>query len=76
MQTTGHTHDTFTSVRPSRSCSQARDANAELAAITESDWASWGLAMVAYAVLSLSLHAAHPKTMTLPLRTTDAHKQA
>jgi hypothetical protein len=76
MQATGHTHDTFTSVRPSRSCSQAREATAELAAITESDWASWGLAMVAYAVLSLSLHAAHPKTMTLPLRTTDAHKQA
>ena len=76
METTGHTHDTFTSVRPSRSCSQARKANADFAAITESDCASWGLAMVGYADLSLSLPAMHPKSITLPLPTTNEHNQA
>ena len=75
MRTTGHTHDTFTSVRPSRPCSQAREAKAELAAINESDCASSGFAMAGYVILTLSQLEVHPNTMTSLRRTTDKHKQ-
>ena len=65
MRTDGYTHDIFTSVRPSRSCSQFREAKAELVASTESDCASWGLAMVGYAILTLS-HELHNYDITPP----------
>ena len=75
MRTTGHTHDTVTSVRPSRPCSQALEAKAELAAINESDCASSGFAMAGYLILTLSQLEVHPNTMTSLRRRTDKHKQ-
>ena len=75
MRTKGYTHETFTSVRPNRSCSQAREAKVDLATRTESDCASWGLAMVGYAILSLSQHAVNATTTTSPRRTTKQHEQ-
>jgi len=61
MRTTGHTHDTFTSVRPSRPCSQALEAKAELAAINESDCASSGFAMAGYVILTLEPAGSAPQ---------------
>jgi hypothetical protein len=75
MRTTGHMHDTFTSVRPSRPCSQAWESKAELAAINESDCASSRFAMAGYEILTLSQLDMHPNTLTPPRRTTDKHKQ-
>ena len=68
-------NDLLHDVRPSRSCSQAREARAELEAITESVCASQGLAMASYAILSLNQHETNTTRTTSPRCETDQHKQ-